>query len=226
MAGHPPAVRALVSHSALHANAARLHRAGAEVADLRRDAWGHGLVACAATVVDAGLRVLVDPEALDTPGLTEAVTTRPDGMVADERTLWGLPGGEGRAVMSLVGRLLSCKPLLAGEGVSYGYTHRAERDTVAGLVAGGYAQGVVREVGNRVEVRIGAHRVPIVGRVAMDACVVDLGETGLAPGADVVFFGDPALGDPSLADWESATGLSAAEIAGLAGSRAGRADIS
>jgi alanine racemase len=95
---------------------------------------------------------------------------------------------------------------------------------VVGLVAGGYAQGVVREVGNRVAVRVGDHTAPIVGRVAMDACVVDLGDADASPGADVVFFGDPARHEPSLADWEAATGLRAAEIVSLAGARARRDD--
>jgi alanine racemase len=191
-------------------------------ADLRRDAWGHGLAACAQTVAAAGLLPLVDAEVRAAGG---AVTTAPEAEVADPRTLWGLPGGDGRPVLSLVGRLLSTKTLRAGEGVSYGYTFRAARDTVVGLVAGGYAQGVVREVGNRAHVRVGEHSLPIVGRVAMDACVIEVGDADAAPGADVVFFGDPDRGEPSLADWEAVTRMRAAEIVSLAGARASREDV-
>jgi alanine racemase len=214
-------VRALVAHAALRANADRLRAAGAVYADLRRDAWGHGLAVCAETVTAAGLRVLVDVGALS----AGAVALAPGAEIAEPRTLWGLPGGDGRPVLSLVGRLLSTKTLRAGEGVSYGYTFRAARDTVVGLVAGGYAQGVVREVGNRAWVRVGAHRLPIVGRVAMDACVIEIGDAHTAPGADVVFFGDPGRGEPSLADWEAATGMRAAEMVSLAGARASREDV-
>ena len=51
-----------------------------------------------------------------------------------------------------VGTVLVVKPLRAGEGVSYGYTHRAARDTRIALVVGGYAQGIVRALGNRAPV--------------------------------------------------------------------------
>ncbi|MBN9187598.1 MAG: alanine racemase, partial [Microbacterium sp.] len=56
--------------------------------------------------------------------------------------------------MSLVGRVLSTKVLLADEGVSYGLTYRAPEDTHIALVTGGYAQGVLRGLGNRVSVSI------------------------------------------------------------------------
>jgi alanine racemase len=64
--------------------------------------------------------------------------------------------------------------------------------------------------------------VPIVGRVAMDACVIDIGALEVDRGDDVVFFGDPRSGEPGLDEWTSATGLSGAEIVGLAGARAVR----
>jgi alanine racemase len=84
---------------------------------------------------------------------------------------------------------------------------------------------VVREVGGAVTVGVAGGRAPIVGRVAMDACVIDLGGLHAEPGDEVVFFGDPARGEPSLADWVTATGLAAAEIAVLAGARAQREDL-
>ncbi|WP_457833122.1 alanine racemase C-terminal domain-containing protein, partial [Staphylococcus aureus] len=81
---------------------------------------------------------------------------------------YGLPGGDPRAkpVLSLHGRVLGTKPLLAGEGVSYGYIHRAPSDTTVALVTGGYAQGVVRSLGNAADVMIAGRRHRIVGCVA------------------------------------------------------------
>jgi alanine racemase len=118
--------------------------------------------------------------------------------------------------------VLTVKPLRAGEGVSYGYTHRAPRDTSVALVTGGYAQGIVRALGNQVSVTIAGRRHPIVGRVAMDVCVVDVGATPVAPRADVVYFGDPAEGEPSLDEWAEATGLTIRELATAVGLRAVR----
>lgn len=196
---------ALLSQSALRAN---LTRAGSSIggdvvtaADVfAADAWGHGSVWVASVLREAGA---------DADGLAAAA-------------LYGLPGSQARPVLSLRGRVLGTKPLLRGEGVSYGYTHRAVRDTTVALVTGGYAQGVVRALGNAVDVAIGGRRHRIVGRVAMDVCVVDVGDAPIARGAEVVFFGDPAEGHPSLGEWADATGWTAAEIVATVGARAER----
>lgn len=170
---------------------------------LTADAWGHGAEWVASVLSSLGV----------------------DARDLDAATLFGLPGGDLRArpVLSLRGQVLGTKPLLRGEGVSYGYTHRAPRDTTVALVTGGYAQGVIRSLGNVADVVIDGHRHRIVGRVAMDVCVVDVGETRPARGTDVVFFGDPDHGHPSLAEWTDATGWSAGEIVASVGSHAVRA---
>jgi alanine racemase len=176
--------------------------AAADLTDaLAADAWGHGH--------DWVLGILSDHD----------VSARLSGA-----HLYGLPGGgdETIPVMRLSGRVLSTKDLRRGEGVSYGYLHRAEEDTRIALVTGGYAQGVVRALGSRVAVTIGGVAHPIVGRVAMDVCVVDVGEHAVARGAEAVFFGDPRAGEPSLATWTTATGLSASELVAAVGLHARR----
>ena len=72
--------------------------------------------------------------------------------------------------MRLTGSVLLTKALRAGEGVSYGYTHRADADTRVALVTGGYAQGVVRGLGDRISVR--HRRLAASGhRPGCDGCV-------------------------------------------------------
>ncbi|WP_308493878.1 alanine racemase C-terminal domain-containing protein [Microbacterium terrisoli] len=224
--GRPAPVRALISMRALAGNAAQVRAGGATYADVRRDAWGHGLLSCAQTLIDAGLALRVDEaqrEAVAALGGTVDLRAGgEDGPAADLHTLWGLPGGRGRPVMRLHGSILSTKVLRTGEGVSYGYLFRAPHDTVVGLVSGGYAQGIVRQLGGTARVRVGAAAAPIVGRVAMDACVIDLEGVDAAAGDDVAFFGEPAAGEPGLDDWLRATGLRAAEIVSLVGARAQR----
>ena len=91
------------------------------------------------------------------------------------------------------------------------------------LVTGGYAQGVVRSLGNAVTVRLAGERHPIIGRVAMDVCVVDVGaDTAVERGDDVVFFGDPGDGAPALSEWTAASGLTAAELVTAVGLRSDR----
>lgn len=189
---------ALVSASALRRNAPLAVGGHDDV--LAADAWGHGAEWVASVLADLDL----------------------DATALDAVTLFGLPGSHALPVLSLRGRALGTKALLRGEGVSYGYTHRAPHDTRVALVTGGYAQGVVRSLGNAVTVAIDGRRHRIVGRVAMDVCVVDVGDADIARGAEVVFFGDPAEGHPSLEEWTDATGWSAAEIVAAVGVRAER----
>ncbi len=190
---------ALLSSEALRTNAPLAVGSGGSDA-LAADAWGHGAAWVTSVLSDLGL---------------DAATLDPDA-------LYGLPGARTSPVMSLCGRALGTKPLLRGEGVSYGYTHRAPHDTTVALVTGGYAQGVVRSLGNLATVSIGGRRHRIVGRVAMDVSVVDVGDATIPRGAEVVFFGDPAQGHPSLEEWTDATGFTAAEIVATVGARAER----
>lgn len=187
-----------LSAGALQRNAPRATGGTDDV--LAADGWGHGAAWVASVLSDLGM----------------------DAANLDASILFGLPGSDARPVLSLRGRALGTKPLLRGEGVSYGYTHRAPHDTTVALVTGGYAQGVVRALGNTASVAIEGRRHRIVGRVAMDVCVVDVGDAPVPRGAEVVFFGDPAEGHPSLTEWTDATGWSAAEIVATVGARAER----
>ncbi|HIT75792.1 MAG TPA: alanine racemase [Candidatus Avipropionibacterium avicola] len=93
-------------------------------------------------------------------------------------------------VMTLRAALVNVKRIPAGAGVSYGHTWIAPRDTVVGLVPLGYADGIVRAAGNRASVVVNDREVPLVGRVCMDQCVVDLGpDSRDRVGDPVVMFG-------------------------------------
>ncbi len=215
-------LRATISPSALVENARRAVRdAGAAVADLRRDAFGHGIAVVASALVEAGVRSAVVDEAARAAAETAGLAATDASPTLDSRTLYGLPGGAGEPVMRLAGSVLSTKRLLAGEGVSYNYTHIAERDTRIALVSGGFGQGVVRALGNRVSVEIGGARHPVVGRVAMDVCVVDVSDAAPRPGDEVVYFGSGLVRD-GLAHWEEATGLTGAELVCALGLRVAR----
>jgi alanine racemase len=200
---------ARISHGALRENARRLALAEGALIGMPADAYGHGLAEVAQTLARMGLTV------------TDADIDSPYA-----EPLLGLGVTGFRPVMRLSGAVLGTKSLRAGEGVSYGYTHRAATDTRIALVVGGYAQGIVRALGNRASVSIAGERHAIVGRVAMDVCVVDIGPAPVARGDEVAFFGDPDAGEPSLTEWAAATGLTATEIVTAVGLRAVREHIS
>ncbi|GAA4158876.1 hypothetical protein GCM10022286_12440 [Gryllotalpicola daejeonensis] len=192
------------------------------LADVRHDALGHGLTQVARAALDAGVEgLLVSPAETDAaraafPDAT-IVPASPAAAVPAQwalvsRELYGLPGTAGEPVLRAAGRVVNVKPVRAREGVSYGYLHRAPTDSRLALVTGGYAQGVVRALGSRADVMIDGRRHPIVGRVAMDVCVVDIGDDPVAIGDEVVYLGT-ADGEPTLAEWAEATKLDAAELA-------------
>jgi len=149
------------------------------------------------------------PTPLDAGGVASGIATV--GGAA-----YGFPGVDGQRrgtpALRAAGRIVTVKRIRAGEGVSYGYTHRAAADGRIGLVTGGYAQGVVRALGNRASVSVRGRRRRIVGRVAMDVCVIELGDGPAAAGDEVVFLGDPERGEPEVGEWMTATGMSASEL--------------
>lgn len=207
--------RARVSWSALERNIAAAHAAAPGSAiDLRRDACGHGAELVADIARAAGVSEALVDDGGDRFGLELA---RAEALPLE--AVYGL-GGRGVPALSFVGPVLQTKPLRAGDGVSYGYIHRAPQDTRAALVSGGYAQGVVRAIGSHASVRIGGRACPIIGRVAMDVCVVDIGDADIAVGDEAVFFGGE---DPSqLATWAGATAWTELELVGVVGLSAPR----
>ncbi|MCJ7509993.1 MAG: alanine racemase [Dehalococcoidia bacterium] len=84
-----------------------------------------------------------------------------------------LPLRPALSLKSHVARLISLAP---GESVSYGRTWRAPRPSLIGLVLCGYADGLPRALSNRGSVLVRGQRAPIVGRVCMDMCMVDLSD--------------------------------------------------
>ncbi|WP_394552945.1 alanine racemase [Agromyces sp. MMS24-JH15] len=125
-------------------------------------------------------------------------------------------------VMTLRGRVAAVRRVEAGAGASYDYAWRADRPTTLALVPLGYADGVPRQASGRAEVLLRGRRRPVVGRIAMDQFLVDVGDDGVEVGDEVVLFGDPATGAPSADDWADAAGTIGYEIVTRIGPRVRR----
>lgn len=125
--------------------------------------------------------------------------------------------------MTLRSQLVNIKAIDAGTSVSYGSTWTAAVPTVVGLVPAGYADGVPRAAGNRMEVAIGGVRRRIVGRLAMDQFVIDVG-TGVRPsiGDEVYLFGPGRHGEPTADEWAAALDTIGYEIVTRIGPRVAR----
>lgn len=130
-------------------------------------------------------------------------------------------GLELEPVMTLRARLAAVKPIARGDGVSYGHTWIADRDTVLGLVPLGYGDGIPVHASNSAAVGVGGRTVPIRGRVCMDQFMVELGpEATDRVGEEVVVFG--AGNGPTVQDWAKACGTIGYEIVTRIGVRVPR----
>lgn len=125
-----------------------------------------------------------------------------------------------RPAMTLVARVALTKTLPTGHAVSYGASWTAPAPTRVALIPVGYADGLPRRSAG--EVSIGGRRCPVLGRVAMDQCVVAVGDTGVVPGQEVIVFGDAAAGEPTADDWGSWSATIGYEIVTRIGPRVPR----
>ncbi|NKY34313.1 alanine racemase [Nocardia speluncae] len=146
-----------------------------------------------------------------------ATLTRPDlafDMVRPGIAVYGLTPvpeiGEFdlRPAMTFQAEVALVKKVAAGEGVSYGHEWIAPADTTVALIPAGYADGVFRTLGNRMEVWVAGRRRPNRGRVCMDQLVVDLGDNsdGVVEGDTAILFGPGTRGEPRAQDWADLLG--------------------
>jgi alanine racemase len=96
-----------------------------------------------------------------------------------------LPAGLQRAIRWKA-QLASCKRLPAGAGIGYGHSYHTAGPEWIGVIPAGYGDGFRRLPGN--EVLIDGQRVPVVGRVCNDMCMLRLPHA-YAQGSEVVLIG-------------------------------------
>lgn len=80
-----------------------------------------------------------------------------------------------RPVMELESAVVVIKRIKRGESVSYGRTWTAEKDGYIGILPLGYGDGLPRGLSGNLSVIINGKSYPVVGRICMDQCMVDLG---------------------------------------------------
>ncbi|MGM0855123.1 MAG: alanine racemase [Bacillota bacterium] len=80
-----------------------------------------------------------------------------------------------KEVFSLHSRLIYTKELSAGEKVSYGATYETGESEWIGTIPIGYADGWLRKLQGQ-DIIVNGKRVPIVGRICMDQCMIRLPE--------------------------------------------------
>lgn len=114
-----------------------------------------------------------------------------------------------RTAVRLTGKILQLRRVDGGQTVGYGASYRTGRNSTLATVALGYADGLMRAIGNRGKASIAGKRAPIVGRVSMDLITLDVtGIPDLKPGDEAEFIGD----DITLEELAADSGTVAYEI--------------
>ncbi|GAA7341240.1 alanine racemase [Helicobacter pylori] len=107
-------------------------------------------------------------------------------------------------VISLKAQIVQIRSVKRGEFIGYGEHFYTNEETLVGVLALGYADGLARALGNRIQVVINNQSAPLIGKVCMDQCFVKLNNIQAKEGDEVILFGD-----------KSAKANDASEIAAL-----------
>jgi alanine racemase len=95
-----------------------------------------------------------------------------------------------KPVMSLKANIIHVKTLGEGEYVSYGRTFRTEKETVIATLPLGYADGYTRLLFGKAKVIVNGKYAPVVGRICMDQCMIDVTHIdGVKIGDEVILIG-------------------------------------
>ncbi|GAA8232433.1 alanine racemase [Helicobacter pylori] len=93
-------------------------------------------------------------------------------------------------VVSLKARIVQIRSVKKGEFIGYGEHFYTNEETLVGVLALGYADGLMRALGNRIQVAINNQLAPLIGKVCMDQCFVKLNNIQAKEGDEVILFGD------------------------------------
>ncbi|RVT85624.1 alanine racemase [Rhodobacteraceae bacterium CCMM004] len=93
----------------------------------------------------------------------------------------GVPFAEAAPVVSLSLPVVQCRDVAPGETVGYGGAWVAEAHARIATLSGGYADGLIRAMGNEAVLFSGDVPCPLVGRVSMDLLTVDVTHLAEAP---------------------------------------------
>lgn len=122
-----------------------------------------------------------------------------------------LPGVKLSPVASLKCKILQIKHLKPGDGtIGYGrHGIIAPEGTTIATIPVGYADGIDRHLGcGRASFSLNRHRVPTIGNICMDMCMLDITGVDAKVGDTVTIFGD----DPTVSELAEILGTIPYEI--------------
>ncbi|MEG4231259.1 alanine racemase [Microcoleus sp. Pol11C3] len=118
-----------------------------------------------------------------------------------------------KPAMQVKARVTQVKTIEAGTGVSYGYQFIAQRQTQIAVIGIGYADGIPRNLSNKMQVLIRGKFVRQVGAVTMDQLMLDVTDIpNLEVGEVVTLLGKDGEYQITADDWAATLGTISWEI--------------
>ncbi|MBE9218988.1 alanine racemase [Dolichospermum flos-aquae] len=107
-----------------------------------------------------------------------------------------------KPVLQVKARVTQVKTITAGTGVSYGHHFIAAEEMRLAVVGIGYADGVPRNLSNKMQVLIRGQRVPQIGAITMDQMMLDVSSIpDLQEGEVVTLLGEQGKEQISADNW-------------------------
>ena len=92
-------------------------------------------------------------------------------------------------VMTLKTVIAQIKDVYDGDDLCYGRTYKVGRKMKVATLPIGYGDGLLRNKGEGIAFTVNGRTAPVVGRICMDQCIIDVTDIDCAPGDEVIVFG-------------------------------------
>lgn len=127
-----------------------------------------------------------------------------------------------KEVMSLKAEIAQVKTVAAGEGISYGHKYVTAAPTQIATIPIGYADGFTRSLTFKAKGIVKGEIKPVVGRICMDQCMMEVDGLDVKVGDTVTLFGEASGIRISIDDYASMLGTINYEIVCMIGKRVPR----
>ena len=98
-------------------------------------------------------------------------------------------------VMGLKGRIANIHTLKKNDGISYGHTYIAQKDTKVATVPIGYADGLARKLSGQITAYLNGKPIKQIGRITMDQVMFDVSGVDCSIGDVIVLLGEENKAD-------------------------------
>lgn len=93
-------------------------------------------------------------------------------------------------VMGLKARITNIHILKKGDGISYGHTYIASKDTKVATIPIGYADGVARNLSGNITAILNGKEIKQIGRITMDQIMFDISDVDCNVGDVITLLGE------------------------------------